>query len=55
MTFLDGYLLSKFISSTLKRLKTIGYVLSIGATDALVLKHQAINTDSADLIFIALD
>ena len=31
------------------------YVLSAVVTDALVLKHQAISTHSAEQIFIALD
>ena len=31
------------------------YILSTAATDALVLKHQAINIYSADYTFIVLD
>ena len=32
-----------------------GYVISIVATDALVLKHQDISSHSADLILILID
>ena len=40
---------------THKCLETLGCVLSIVATDGLVLKHQAISTHSADWIQIVLD
>ena len=40
---------------THKQLESHGRVLSTKGTDALVLKHQAIITISADLIFIVLD
>ena len=40
---------------THKQLELHGCVLSTKGTDALVLKHQAIITLSADLIFIVLD
>ena len=40
---------------THKQLETQGCVISIVATDALVLKHQAIGTHNAGEIFIELD
>ena len=40
---------------TLKHWETHGCVVSTVATDALVLKHQAISIHNADLTFIALD
>ena len=40
---------------TLKHRETHGCVVSIVATDALVLKHQAISILSADQTFIVLD
>ena len=40
---------------TLKQLEIHGYILSSVATDALVLKHQAISTHSTDKIVILLD
>ena len=40
---------------TPKQLETHGFLLNYAATDALVLKHQAINTHSADKIIIVLD
>ena len=40
---------------THKQLETHGCMLSIVATDALVLKHQTISIHSADLISIAVD
>ena len=40
---------------TLKQLETHGCILSIVATDALVLKHQAISILSAEKRFIVLD
>ena len=43
------------ICSTLKQLEMHGCILSTLATDALVLKHQAISIHSADKIFIVLD
>ena len=43
------------MSLTLKHQETHGYVVSTVATDALVLKHQAISIHNADLTFIVLD
>ena len=43
------------IDLTPKQLEIHGCVISIVATDALVLKHQAISNHSADKIFIVLD
>ena len=40
---------------THKQLETHGCILSTVATDALVLKHQAISIHSVDQIFITLD
>ena len=40
---------------TPKQLETHGCLLSAGATDAVVLKHQVISTHSADKILIVLD
>ena len=40
---------------TLKHRETHGCVVSTVATDALVLKHQAISIHNADLTFIVLD
>ena len=40
---------------THKQLEMHGYIISIVATDALVLKHQAINIYNADYISIVLD
>ena len=40
---------------TPKQLETNGCTLTTVATDALVLKHQAISTHSSDEIFIVLD
>ena len=40
---------------THKQLDMHGCVLSTAATDALVLKHQAISIQSVDQIFIVLD
>ena len=40
---------------TLKHRETHGCVVSTVATDALVLKHQAISIHSTDWIFITLD
>ena len=40
---------------TPKHLETHEYILSTMATDALVLKHQAIINHSSDKIFIVLD
>ena len=37
---------------TNKQLEMLGFVISILATDALVLEHQAISTQSADLVFV---
>ena len=42
-------------SLTLKHRETHGRVVSTMATDALVLKHQAISIQNADLTFIVLD
>ena len=44
-----------YVSLTHKQLETHGCVLSTVATDALVLKHQAISIHSAEQISIALD
>ena len=43
------------VTWTLKHRKTHGCLVSIVATDALVLKHQAISSRNADLTFIVLD
>ena len=43
------------ISLTLKHRETHGCVVSTVATDALVLKHQAISIHNPDYTFIALD
>ena len=40
---------------THKQLEMHGRILSTEATDALVLKHQAISTHSADQLIIVLD
>ena len=40
---------------THKQLEMHGCILSIVATDVLVLMHQGISTNSADYIFIVLD
>ena len=40
---------------TLKRRETHGCIVSTVATDALVLKHQAISIHNADKTFIVLD
>ena len=40
---------------TQKQLETHGCILITVATDALVIKHQAIGIHSADWIFIVLD
>ena len=44
-----------FTSLTLKHRETHGCVVSTVATDALVLKHQAISIHNADKTFIVLD
>ena len=50
------HILTKFLwSLTHKRLQIHGCLLSTEATDALVLKHQAISTYRADGTFIALN
>ena len=38
-----------------KQRERLAYIISIVATDGLVLKHQAISVHSAELIFILLD
>ena len=44
-----------FETLTLKHRETHGCVVSTVATDALVLKHQAISIHNADKTFIVLD
>ena len=44
-----------YLLLTLKHLETHGCVVSAVATDALVLKHQAISIHNADWPFIVLD
>ena len=46
---------TQFQLLTLKHRETHGCVVSIVATDALVLKHQAISIHNADWTFIVLD
>ena len=50
-----GYHISIPHTLTHKQLETLGFVLSTVATEALVLKHQAISIHSSDQILIALE
>ena len=45
----------KIIDLILKHQETHGCIVSTVATDALVLKHQAISIHNADFTFIVLD
>ena len=53
--FYDLIYLSRFLSLTPKHMEMYGCVLRTVATDALVLKHQAIIIPSSDEILIVSD